>query len=671
MTLEKRAGGLVGVTGVGAAASRILPAWILRRALCCLGALVLMQNVMLLHWTSRLLAPEGGLSLVAEHGSFARHADGGLAAEQRVAELEERLKQSEVQLMQMKAAADASPASLEDLSKKDDSSWQIAELQRQLAATIPKSQLAAMVPKAELEVKDQNIRSLEAKLQAATAGMVSPTGQASPQAPGGLTAALPTMKDLEPSTGSLDAGTRAGSRQLHRESSLFSVPREELRLFGHEVPTSVSITVGFGSVMRKKDYVLDTVGTMLGLRGEGQGKVTEQERRSVVIVAHFADFNTDWVKQISAKLQEDYGDLIRAGHFHGIHAKQELYPDLEFCPPFCTYKDEPKRVKWRSKQNVDYAFLMYYAANLAPYYLQIEDDISFAPNWIQKMSDYLRASFPPNYLSKENAPWRLIDFSQLGFIGKMFQSNELTRMAQFLLLFYDQMPCDLLLGQFQLAMTQGKKIEYWKAHPSLFQHVGIFRSLGGFQPLQERKFGKLLFDNPPGAVISDMEVVPTYESKFVYFSGGEPEGRNDKCDFKASPQKTKVKRCWFWAKHPQIGNHMTLVFESEIGVKAVFIEFGSDKHPKDLLQQGAIQVAACKLGTAGCAGHTGSRLDMCGDFHHLLEVTNEKMVYWEEGASSPKTLPVPKVKCLRIAVTKAQTDWAIVWQIQIRSRAQL
>ena len=37
---------------------------------------------------------------------------------------------------------------------------------------------------------------------------------------------------------------------------------------------------------------------------------------------------------------------------------QEFYPPLDLCPPDCNYKDEPKRVKWRSKQNVDYAFLM-------------------------------------------------------------------------------------------------------------------------------------------------------------------------------------------------------------------------------------------------------------------------------------------------------------------------
>ncbi|CAJ1341881.1 unnamed protein product, partial [Effrenium voratum] len=92
-------------------------------------------------------------------------------------------------------------------------------------------------------------------------------------------------------------------------------------------------------------------------------------------------------------------------------------------------------------RNVDYAFLMYYAASLSPLYLQIEDDINFAPHWISKITGYISSSYPPTFRSKENAPWRLIDFSQLGFIGKMFQASELTRLAQFLLLFYDTRMC--------------------------------------------------------------------------------------------------------------------------------------------------------------------------------------------------------------------------------------
>ena len=335
-----------------------------------------------------------------------------------------------------------------------------------------------------------------------------------------------------------------------------------------------------------------------------------------------------------------------------LHLFQELYPPLDLCPPHCNYKDEAKRVKWRSKQNVDYAFLMYYAASLAPYYLQLEDDLNFASNWISKITGFLTSSFPPSYVSKENAPWRLIDFSQLGFIGKMFQSDELTRLAQFLLLFYDQMPCDILLAQWVLSMTQGKKIEYWKSHSSLFQHVGIFRSLGGFQTLQEKKFGKgTIFDNPPGELARNLTIVPTYDLRFIYWPGGEPSNRNDNCDFSASPQKQKVKRCWLWAKDVRRGQQINLVFQAAISLKALLVEFGNPAHPKDLLLDGMIQVAD----------------ENCGTYHDAIPVRADSLLYWEEGASQPAHLPILKVKCLRILALKEQLEWLIVSQIQIRS----
>ena len=84
------------------------------------------------------------------------------------------------------------------------------------------------------------------------------------------------------------------------------------------------MSVGFGSVKRQKDYVLDTVGIMLGLKGDCQ--ITPQERSSVVIVAHFADFDRSWVSEISQKLMDEYKDLIAGGQFHGIHAKEAGVP---------------------------------------------------------------------------------------------------------------------------------------------------------------------------------------------------------------------------------------------------------------------------------------------------------------------------------------------------------
>lgn len=449
--------------------------------------------------------------------------------------------------------------------------------------------------------------------------------------------------------------------RLNTESTLFSVPRERLRLFGTSPPNTVRIAVGFGSVKRKKDYVLTTVAMMLGMDGKTQ--VSEAEKQMVVVIAHLADWDMEWVNSVSDKLQADNAGLVSKGLFHGIHAPEEIYPELMVCPPLCTYGDEPIRVKWRSKQNIDYAFLMYYAITLAPYYIQIEDDLGVANNWIQKMHNYVTTGpYGPTFRGKCNEPWRMIDFSELGFIGKMFQSNELIRMAQFLLLFYDQMPCDLLVNDWLQAMNQRKRIDYWKKSASLFQHVGVFRTLGGFQTLQERRFGKLLFDNPASSSTWNLTIVPTYEAKFAYFPGGEPRSRNDKCDFTKSKahEKQKRHRCWFWASQVPKNSQLTLQFSAYGGIpmKAVFVEFGHAKHPEDLLQQGEIQVAGAGTGLAS---------GKCGDFHHLVTVTKDEKVYWEEGSSDPKELPVPKVQCLRILATEAQTGWMAIQTILVRS----
>merc|ERR1719215_2487059 len=177
-------------------------------------------------------------------------------------------------------------------------------------------------------------------------------------------------------------------------------------------------------------------------------------------------------------------------------------------------------------------------------------------------------------------------------------------------------------------MNQRKHIDYWRKSPSLFQHVGIFRTLGGFQPLQERKFGKLLFDNPPGSFGGNMTIIPTYEGKFAYFPGGEPTKRNDQCDFTKSPahNKQKVHRCWFWGKEVGAGDHLLITFSDPNGItlKGVFAEFGHPKHPKDLLDHGAFEVAAPASPAAAGGRHPGAPRgggsDTCGPFFHLAPV---------------------------------------------------
>lgn len=77
-----------------------------------------------------------------------------------------------------------------------------------------------------------------------------------------------------------------------------------------------------------------------------------------------------------------------------------------------TLGDPPERVKWRTKQNLDFAFLMMYAQPRGTFYVQLEDDILAKKNFISTMKNYALQKI------SEKAPWFVLEFCQLGFIGK-------------------------------------------------------------------------------------------------------------------------------------------------------------------------------------------------------------------------------------------------------------
>ncbi len=54
-----------------------------------------------------------------------------------------------------------------------------------------------------------------------------------------------------------------------------------------------------------------------------------------------------------------------------------------------TLGDDMGRVIWRSKQNLDYAFLMMYAANgRGTFYVQLEDDVLTKPGYLSTMREF-------------------------------------------------------------------------------------------------------------------------------------------------------------------------------------------------------------------------------------------------------------------------------------------
>lgn len=132
-----------------------------------------------------------------------------------------------------------------------------------------------------------------------------------------------------------------------------------------------------------------------------------------------------------------FPDLVEAGMIEVISPPQSYYPD--FAKLRDTLGDDHQRVVWRSKQNLDFAFLMAYAQSRGTFYVQLEDDILAKKNFITTMKSYALQKIG----SKEN--WLVLDFCQLGFIGKLFKCIDLPWLVQFFLMFHNAKPVDWLL----------------------------------------------------------------------------------------------------------------------------------------------------------------------------------------------------------------------------------
>lgn len=63
-----------------------------------------------------------------------------------------------------------------------------------------------------------------------------------------------------------------------------------------------------------------------------------------------------------------------------------------------------------------------------------------SPKFIQDMDKFIEKS------SYENPDWFTLEFTDMGFIGKLFHNHDLSMVANYFLIFSDYMPCDLLLA---------------------------------------------------------------------------------------------------------------------------------------------------------------------------------------------------------------------------------
>ena len=190
------------------------------------------------------------------------------------------------------------------------------------------------------------------------------------------------------------------------------------------------------------------------------------------------------MKNISDEIQNQFPAQIQSGVLEVIAPPTSFYPNFDTLVP--TLGDEIRKVKWRAKQVLDYAFLMMYAhQRSSAYYLQLEDDILVKDDQFVTTMQNVAKNF-----TSSNPNWFLINFAELGFIGKFFKATDLPIMVMYFAMFYKNNPVDLLLYDivYSKACSSGiswenckkekLKIEYHHT-PTMFHHIGAKSSLSG------------------------------------------------------------------------------------------------------------------------------------------------------------------------------------------------
>ena len=98
-------------------------------------------------------------------------------------------------------------------------------------------------------------------------------------------------------------------------------------------------------------------------------QTSDEDRREIFVVIFLADFDEEAKSATLVELWNRFRKYIHQGFIRVIFAPNEFYPALSNMKT--KFGDNPQRIFWRSKQNVDFAFLMCYCHGLSQYYLTI------------------------------------------------------------------------------------------------------------------------------------------------------------------------------------------------------------------------------------------------------------------------------------------------------------
>ncbi|XP_010629171.1 alpha-1,3-mannosyl-glycoprotein 4-beta-N-acetylglucosaminyltransferase-like protein MGAT4E isoform X2 [Fukomys damarensis] len=310
------------------------------------------------------------------------------------------------------------------------------------------------------------------------------------------------------------------------------------------------LTVGISTVSRQ-----DPSSLLYTLASLYNASSTAEQKRLTVLV-HLADSDLAWLKDTTARISSLFSSQILAGQLLLIHAPPAAYPTVNGSPGAGAVA-EADHGKGYSKQNVDHAFLMSFAAKLSDYFLLIGDTVFCAPNFVTHIYSKVTALKP--------SPWVLLEFSNVGLIGKLFHSRDLPALAHFLLLFHKEKPLDKLILHFRTLLVQENPI---LCRPFLFYHRSSRPTFDGKEDTVVQKKNPYGPSNPPASVFTDMNLSGTHFPWEAY----------------------ALDESFFWTNDIRPGNHLTVVLNHPARLSRVQVMTGSIVEGKFALSKGQVQL---------------------------------------------------------------------------------
>jgi alpha-1,3-mannosylglycoprotein beta-1,4-N-acetylglucosaminyltransferase A/B len=167
----------------------------------------------------------------------------------------------------------------------------------------------------------------------------------------------------------------------------------------NDLRTNVSFIIGIPTVKRdKQSYLIETVKSLID-------NLNNDDIERLLIVIFIAEpFDIEYVRTTAHQLEKLYDKHIENGLIEIISPPIDFYPDFDKLK--LSLNDDKQRVKWRTKQNYDFTYLMMYSAIRGKYYIQLEDDVVTKPGYIHIIETFINR--------QQKQDWFMLEYSSLG-----------------------------------------------------------------------------------------------------------------------------------------------------------------------------------------------------------------------------------------------------------------